>query len=42
MMMLETSSLIGAPRKTIRSIRSREKMSYVRSPRLERSMMYGG
>jgi choline dehydrogenase len=39
MMMLETSSLIGAPRNTIRSIRSREKMSYVRSPRLERSMM---
>src|SRR6476619_6603245 len=35
MMMLATSSLIGAPRNTIRSMRSREKMSYVRSPRLE-------
>ena len=27
MMMFATSSLIGAPRKTIRSMRSREKMS---------------
>src|SRR6476661_1138017 len=36
-----TSSLIGVPRKMMRSMRSREKTSYVRSPRLERSMTYG-
>ena len=42
MMMFATSSLIGAPRNTIRSISRREKMSYVRSPRDDRSMMYGG
>ena len=41
MMMLATSSLIGVPRKMMRSMRSREKMSYVRSPRLDRSMTYG-
>ena len=41
MMMFATSSLIGDPRNTMRSISKREKMSYVRSPRLERSMIYG-
>ncbi|MND03133.1 hypothetical protein D3C83_228120 [compost metagenome] len=42
MMMFATSSFTGVPRKTMRSMSIREKMSYVRSPRLDRSITYGG
>jgi hypothetical protein len=38
MTVFATSSVTGVPRKTMRSIRSRENTSYERSPRLERSM----
>ena len=36
-----TSSSISVPRKMMRSMSSRENTSYVRSPRLERSMIEG-
>jgi hypothetical protein len=41
MITFATSSSISVPRKMMRSMRSREKTSYERSPREDRSMMLG-